>query len=55
VAGIQSVYKRAAELDAFDLVLLDECHMLPPDGEGMYRTFLAGARGGQSQRAASSA
>jgi DNA repair protein RadD len=44
VAGIQSVYKRAAELDAFDLILLDECHMLPPDGEGMYRTFLADAK-----------
>jgi len=44
VAGIQSVYKRAAELDAFDLILLDEAHMLPPDGEGMYRTFLADAR-----------
>ena len=44
VAGIQSVYKRAAELDRFDLILLDESHMLPPDGEGMYRTFLADAR-----------
>ncbi|NLF32527.1 MAG: DEAD/DEAH box helicase family protein, partial [Planctomycetes bacterium] len=44
VAGIQSVYRRAAELDAFDLILLDECHMLPPEGEGMYRTFLAGAK-----------
>ena len=44
VAGIQSVYRRAAELDAFDLILLDESHMLPPDGEGMYRTFLADAQ-----------
>jgi len=44
VAGIQSVYRRAAELDRFDLVLIDEAHMLPPDGEGMYRTFLADAR-----------
>ena len=44
VAGIQSVYKRAAELDTFDLVLLDESHMLPPGGEGMYRTFLADAK-----------
>jgi len=44
VAGIQSVYRRAAELDAFDLILLDESHMLPPDGEGMYRTFLAEAQ-----------
>lgn len=44
VAGIQSVYRRAAELDAFDLVCIDEAHMLPPDGEGMYRTFLADAK-----------
>jgi len=44
VAGIQSVYRRAAELDRFDLILIDEAHMLPPDGEGMYRTFLADAR-----------
>ena len=44
IAGIQSVYKRAAELGAFDLVLVDEAHLIPPDGEGMYRTFLAAAR-----------
>ena len=44
VAGIQSVYQRAAELGKFNLILIDEAHMLPPDGEGMYRTFLAEAR-----------
>lgn len=44
IAGIQSVYKRACELDAFDLVIIDEAHMIPPDGEGMYRTFLKDAR-----------
>jgi len=44
VAGIQSVYKRAAELDRFDLILIDESHLLPPDGEGMYRTFLSEAK-----------
>ncbi len=44
VAGIQSVYRRAADLDRFDLILIDEAHMLPPDGEGMYRTFLAEAK-----------
>ena len=44
VAGIQSVYRRAAELNRFDLVLIDEAHMIPPDGEGMYRTFLTDAR-----------
>jgi len=44
IAGIQSVYKRACELDAFDLVIIDEAHMIPPDGDGMYRTFLEDAR-----------
>ena len=44
VAGIQSVYKRAAELDSFDLVIVDEAHLIPPDGEGRYRTFLADAK-----------
>lgn len=44
VAGIQSVYKRACELDAFDLIVIDEAHMIPPDGDGMYRTFLDDAR-----------
>ncbi|HON68739.1 MAG TPA: DEAD/DEAH box helicase family protein [Phycisphaerae bacterium] len=44
VAGIQSVYRRACELDAFDLVIVDEAHLIPPDGEGMYRTFLAEAK-----------
>ena len=44
VAGIQSVYQRAVELGAFDLILIDECHLLPPEGEGRYRRFLADAR-----------
>jgi DNA repair protein RadD len=44
IAGIQSVYRRACELDAFDLVVIDEAHMIPPDGDGMYRQFLADAR-----------
>lgn len=44
VAGIQSVHRKAAELGAFDLVIVDEAHMLPPDGDGMYRRFLTEAR-----------
>ena len=44
VAGIQSVYRKAAELDRFDLVLIDEAHMLPPNGEGMYQQFIKEAR-----------
>jgi DNA repair protein RadD len=44
VAGIQSVYRRAAELDRFDLILVDEAHMIPPSGDGMYQQFLREAR-----------
>ncbi|MFN3485495.1 MAG: DEAD/DEAH box helicase family protein [Planctomycetota bacterium] len=44
VAGIQSVYPRACELGAFDLIIIDEAHMIPPDGDGMYQTFLGDAR-----------
>ena len=44
VAGIQSVYKKACELDRFDLIIVDECHLLPEDGEGMYQTFLKDAK-----------
>jgi len=40
VAGIQSVYNKACDLGAFDLVIIDEAHMVPADGEGTYRTFL---------------
>lgn len=43
-AGIQSVHKRACELGRFDLILVDECHLLPPDGDGMYRRLLADLR-----------
>ena len=44
IASIQSVYRRACELDAFDLVLVDEAHLIPPEGDGMYRQFLADAK-----------
>ncbi len=43
VAGIQSVYQKACDLGRFDIVLIDEAHLIPPDGEGMYRTFLRDA------------
>ena len=41
LAGIQSVYKRACDLGPFDLVLVDEAHCIAPEGDGMYRQFLA--------------
>ena len=44
VAGIQSVYRRAYDLGAFDLVMVDEAHWIPPEGDGMYRRFLADAK-----------
>lgn len=44
VAGIQSIYKKACELGRFDLILIDEAHMIPDEGDGMYRKFLAEAK-----------
>ena len=44
VAGIQSIYKRACELDPFDLVVIDECHLISKDGDGMYRQLLNDCR-----------
>lgn len=43
VAGIQSVYSRACDFDPFDLIIVDEAHLIPPDGDGMYRKFLSDA------------
>ena len=37
VAGIQSIYKRAPELEPFDLIIVDECHLLTRSGDGIYR------------------
>lgn len=44
VAGIQSVYDKACDLGAFDLIVVDEAHLIAPDGDGMYRTFLQDMR-----------
>jgi DNA repair protein RadD len=43
-ASIQSVYRHATQVDAVDLIIVDEAHAIPPDGEGMYRTFLQEAK-----------
>lgn len=44
VAGIQSVYNKIEAFKPFDLIMIDEVHMVPPDGEGRYRTFLEAAK-----------
>lgn len=43
-ASIQSVYRKARELGPRDLVLVDECHLIPTGGDGMYRTLLEDLR-----------
>ena len=44
IAGIQSVHQKAEQIGRFDLVLVDEAHLIPPDGDGMYRRFIADAK-----------
>lgn len=44
IAGIQSVYRRGTELGRFDLVIVDEAHLVPRDGEGMYLSLLSTLR-----------
>lgn len=39
-ASIQSVYKRARSLGERHLILIDEAHLVPAKGEGMYRQLL---------------
>ncbi len=41
VAGIQSVYNKACELEAFDIVMIDECHLLNSSSDdSMYKSLL---------------
>jgi DNA repair protein RadD len=44
VAGVQSIYKRAPDISGtkpFNLVIIDEAHLIPESGDGMYRQLLA--------------
>lgn len=41
-AGVQSVFRRAEQLGKFSLCVVDEAHLIPTDGEGMYRTLIDG-------------
>lgn len=38
--GIQSAYRRAFDFQKCDLLIIDEAHTVPPEGEGMWRTFI---------------
>ncbi|TWT51815.1 type I restriction enzyme EcoKI subunit R [Thalassoglobus neptunius] len=44
IAGIQSIYHRAHELGPVNLVIVDEAHLIPIEGEGMYRQFIKESR-----------
>jgi DNA repair protein RadD len=44
LAGIQSAYKYAFDFGQRHLVIIDESHLVPFDGEGMYQKFLADLR-----------
>lgn len=41
VAGIQTAYRRACEIGARNVLIIDEAHMIPPDGDGMYRRLIS--------------
>lgn len=41
VAGVQSIYRKATTLGKFSVIIVDEAHLIPLDGEGMYRQMLA--------------
>lgn len=43
-AGIQSVFNKAHTLGHFDLVLIDEAHLVPKKGMGRYRTYIEAIR-----------
>jgi len=43
-ASIQSIYKKAFEFEPFDLVIIDESHLIATSGEGMYLSFLRDAK-----------
>lgn len=43
VASIQSVYKKKHFYGRFDLIIIDEAHMIPHESAGMYRMLLDGS------------
>lgn len=43
-AGIQSVHSKALHLGRFDLILVDECHLISGKASSMYQQFFAASR-----------
>ena len=49
-AGVQSVWRNAARLGPRHLVLIDEAHLVPHDGDGMYRRLIVRAARADTSR-----
>lgn len=44
VATIQSIYQKAPKADPWDIIVVDEAHLVPPESTTRYRRFLDEAR-----------
>ena len=44
VAAIQSVYRRPTDFKDYKFIIIDECHLIPPGSDTMYRKFFAGLK-----------
>jgi DNA repair protein RadD len=42
VAGIQSIYRNPARFSKFNLIIIDEAHLISPEDNTMYKKFIAG-------------
>lgn len=42
VAGIQSVFRHPGRFQKYKFIIIDECHLIPPGKNSMYRKFFAG-------------
>lgn len=42
IGGVQSIFDKADQLGRFDLLLIDEAHLIPESGYGRYRTLIDG-------------
>lgn len=40
VANIQSIYNKARQIPKIGLLIIDEAHLVPDEGQGQYRTFI---------------
>ena len=43
-ASIQSIHKKCFSFDAWDLIIIDECHLVSPKGGTIYRKFIRDAK-----------